>query len=445
MFLEELLRPLKEKSKKNNSDIKERIINKIIILLSYIERKPLKFIEKKIILNQINTVFKEYNLHDEVRLRAVIDRRFSIDFLPGVHTLAINISKHSSKLIKTNNMNNNMIMGINNSSNNGSSSSKDDYRMNINENNSTQQQQQQINQKLSIERSINNNLLLKPTSSSTTTPNMINYYYLCSIRKHQSTLSTSYRLFIDGIKEININTKELSNTTIYSKPIMILGAKKFKTRASITLSSSTTTCYIWKDNDSKLWKEKNAIGKLIKYSSAKYTGVLLPLSSSYLKHYNSSSNNTTATTTTTSYDHNGSMEDSIVISVRTPGLDKLIHIHSVAIKSSYDYRAFASSITNTTSATNNNSTTTTPSITINSPTENDNIENNTTNTEKSIPSSSSSTSNNQETMIMNTLDGLLEASLNNKFNIKIDHKPNVLTLIHTRSKQPRHKTDSNGK
>lgn len=444
MFLEELLRPLKEKSKKNNSDIKERIINKIIMLLSYIERKPLKFIEKKNILNQINNAFKEYNLHDEVRLRAVIDRRFSIDFLPGVHTLAIYISKHNNKLTKTSNMNNNMIMDINNSSNNGNvkssnSSSKDDYRMNVNDNST---QQQQINQKLTIERSINNNLLIKPTSSSSATPSMINYYYLCSIRKHQSTLSTSYRLFIDGIKEININTKELSNTTMYSKPIMILGAKKFKTRASITLSTSSTTCYVWKDNDSKLWKEKNAIGKLIKYSSAKYTGVLLPLSLSYLKNYNQSSN---TATTTASFDHNGGMEDSIVISVRTPGLDKLIHIHSVAIKSSYDYRALASS-TITTTATNNNSTTTTPSITISSPTENDYIENNTTNTDKSIPSSlSSSTSYNQETMIMNTLDGLLEASLNNKFNIKIDHKPNVLTLIHTRSKQPRHTTDSNGK
>ena len=437
MFLEELLRPFKEKSKKNNSDSKERIIDKIIILLSYIERKPLKFMEKKIILNQINNVFKEYNLHHEVRLRAVIDRRFSIDFLPGVHTLAIYISKHNNKLTKTNDKNN-MIMDVNNSSNNGNvkSSSKDDYRMNINDNSI---QQQQINQKLTIERSINNNLLIKPTSSAT--PNMINYYYLCSIRKHQSTLSTSYRLFIDGIKEININTKELSNTTIYSKPIMILGAKKFKTRASITLSASSTTCYIWKDNDSKLWKEKNAIGKLIKFSSAKYTGVLLPLSSSYLKHYNQSSNTATTTTTTSSFDHNGGMEDSIVISVRTPGLDKLIHIHSVAIKSSYDYRALASTTTTTTT------TTTTPSITISSPTENDNIENNTTNTDKSIPSSSlsSSTSNNQETMIMNTLDELLEASLNNKFNIKIDHKPNVLTLIHTRSKQPRHTTDSNGK
>jgi hypothetical protein len=440
MFLEELLRPFKEKSKKNNSDSKERIIDKIIILLSRIERKPLKSMEKKIILNQINNVFKEYNLHHEVRLRAVIDRRFSIDFLPGVHTLAIFISKHNNKLTKTNDKNNNTIMDVNKSSNNGNvkSSSKDDYRMNINDNST---QQQKINQKLTIERSINNNLMIKPTSSAT--PKMINYYYLCSIRKHQSTLSTSYRLFIDGIKEINMNTKELSNTTIYSKPIMILGAKKFKTRASITLSSSSTTCYIWKDNDSKLWKEKNAIGKLIKYSSAKYTGVLLPLSSSYLKHYNQSSNTaTTTTTTTSSYDHNGGMEDSIVISVRTPGLDKLIHIHSVAIKSSYDYRALAST-TNTTTTT----TTTTPSLTISSPTENDNIENNTTNTDKSIPSSSlsSSTSNNQETIIMNTLDELLEASLNNKFNIKIGHKPNVLKLIHTRSKQPRHTTDSNGK
>jgi len=439
MFLEELLRPFKEKSKKNNSDSKERIIDKIIILLSRIERKPLKSMEKKIILNQINNVFKEYNLHHEVRLRAVIDRRFSIDFLPGVHTLAIFISKHNNKLTKTNDKNNNTIMDVNKSSNNGNvkSSSKDDYRMkNINDNST---QQQKINQKLTIERSINNNLLIKPTSSSPATPKMINYYYLCSIRKHQSTLSTSYRLFIDGIKEINMNTKELSNTTIYSKPIMILGAKKFKTRASITLSSSSTTCYIWKDNDSKLWKEKNAIGKLIKYSSAKYTGVLLPLSSSYLKHYNQSSNTaTTTTTTTSSYDHNGGMEDSIVISVRTPGLDKLIHIHSVAIKSSYDYRALASTT---------NTTTTTPSLTISSPTENDNIENNTTNTDKSIPSSSlsSSTSNNQETIIMNTLDELLEASLNNKFNIKIGHKPNVLKLIHTRSKQPRHTTDSNGK
>jgi len=441
MFLEELLRPFKEKSKKNNSDSKERIIDKIIILLSRIERKPLKSMEKKIILNQINNVFKEYNLHHEVRLRAVIDRRFSIDFLPGVHTLAIFISKHNNKLTKTNDKNNNTIMDVNKSSNNGNvkSSSKDDYRMkNINDNST---QQQKINQKLTIERSINNNLLIKPTSSSPATPKMINYYYLCSIRKHQSTLSTSYRLFIDGIKEINMNTKELSNTTIYSKPIMILGAKKFKTRASITLSSSSTTCYIWKDNDSKLWKEKNAIGKLIKYSSAKYTGVLLPLSSSYLKHYNQSSNTaTTTTTTTSSYDHNGGMEDSIVISVRTPGLDKLIHIHSVAIKSSYDYRALAST-------TNTTTTTTTPSLTISSPTENDNIENNTTNTDKSIPSSSlsSSTSNNQETIIMNTLDELLEASLNNKFNIKIGHKPNVLKLIHTRSKQPRHTTDSNGK
>jgi len=257
---------------------------------------------------------------------------------------------------------------------------------------------------------------------------------------------------------------------MFSKPIMIFGAKKFKARATLSLSTTTTNCYIWKDNDSKLWKEKNAVGKLIKQISSKYIGILLPLSYNYFKHPITATTNTTTTTTSINHDNNdnnnnGSIEDSIVISVRTPGLDKLIHIHSVAVKSFLDYKSFATItaaaaattavITTTTTTTStstvavaNNSTTTTIN-TISSPIENDNNDSSKINNKSMIASSIiNNYSNVHETTIINSLDILLESSLKNKFNMKIDNKQNnllsSLPLIHIRSKQPRHMTDSNG-
>lgn len=89
-------------------------------------------------------------------------------------------------------------------------------------------------------------------------------YYLCSLRRYQSTLWTSYRLYLDGVKELT-STGDCVNVQMLDSPAMLLGAKRLK-------SGISAQCFVWKTEDSKLWKEKNAIGKITR-SSHVYLGI----------------------------------------------------------------------------------------------------------------------------------------------------------------------------
>ena len=155
-------------------------------------------------------------------------------------------------------------------------------------------------------------------------------YFVCNIIRHQSTLWTSYRLYLDHVMDLNSSGELLrdSANTMYfnsnssnlndsyssnendesqqhSKPIeqpqsnsrglFLLGAKK------LTTVSMSSQWHIWDSNvsataDSKLWKEKNATGRVSvarstvlssggmspsrQYTPRIYTGNLLSMSAS---------------------------------------------------------------------------------------------------------------------------------------------------------------------
>lgn len=105
-------------------------------------------------------------------------------------------------------------------------------------------------------------LLLQRTLQSPSKP--VIKYYLCSFRRNQSTLWTSYRLYLDGVREMS-GQGEYVNTVQLEQPIMLLGAKKLK-------SGISAQCFVWKTEDAKQWKEKSAIGKLTRNANT-YMGI----------------------------------------------------------------------------------------------------------------------------------------------------------------------------
>lgn len=89
-------------------------------------------------------------------------------------------------------------------------------------------------------------------------------YLICSVKRHQSTLWVSYRMFLEGYREFD-EQGSLTAVVPLEKPIMLFGAKKLK-------SGISPTCYIWKSLDSKLWKEKTAIAKIL-HQGNRYVGI----------------------------------------------------------------------------------------------------------------------------------------------------------------------------
>ena len=91
-----------------------------------------------------------------------------------------------------------------------------------------------------------------------------NTYFICTIQRHKSTLWTSYRLFIDSTQDISTAGSDFSGK-VNSPPIMAFGARKLK-------SGMSNQYLLWSSSDTKLWKEKNAIGKVQRLSSSAYIG-----------------------------------------------------------------------------------------------------------------------------------------------------------------------------
>ncbi len=71
-------------------------------------------------------------------------------------------------------------------------------------------------------------------------------------------------MYLDGTKDLNCVTGELSNLQEGAAPSMLLGAKKLK-------SGISAHCLVWRAEDSKAWKDRNACGKISR-SNSTYTG-----------------------------------------------------------------------------------------------------------------------------------------------------------------------------
>eukprot|EP01039_Chlorochromonas_danica_P002063 gene2063-2251_t len=79
-------------------------------------------------------------------------------------------------------------------------------------------------------------------------------YMMCSLRRTQHALWTTYRLFLDGTKDFD-EKGDLCNTVFFSEPRFMLGTRTLK-------SGISSSCLIWKTQESRHWKDKNAIGRI---------------------------------------------------------------------------------------------------------------------------------------------------------------------------------------
>lgn len=240
--------------KENFVDLKLRKIRftlPLLEILKNIESKPLRIDDMRLLRAAMAEFAQKYEIHTDKELIRLITRRFSMAFLPGIsisgvddYVVALDRAGHKSLLEKYlpcwNEVDESAKQPV-------KSSPVNSIR------NHTQQQQQQQEAHFLLERSV-----MGPLSKQNTK------YYLCSFRRHQSALWTSYRLFLDGIKDFNAQG-ECINIVQLEHPMMLLGAKKLK-------SGISAQCFVWKTEDSKYWKEKLAIGKITR-SGTIYTGI----------------------------------------------------------------------------------------------------------------------------------------------------------------------------
>jgi hypothetical protein len=120
--------------------------------------------------------------------------------------------------------------------------------------------------------------------------------FLCTLQRSKSTLWTSYRLFLVGIKD---NCDVTCPLTRLHKSVLLLAARKLK-------SGMSSQYQMWRSADTKMWKEKSAEATLTKFSQSSYIG---------RAHVDGHVGNSRGCT--------------IAISVVSKSIDKLIHITAV--------------------------------------------------------------------------------------------------------------------
>lgn len=74
-------------------------------------------------------------------------------------------------------------------------------------------------------------------------------YMMCSIRRQQQALWTTYRLYLDGTRDL------ADGAALSSEPVCLLAAKTLK-------SGMSSTCLVWGSGDARQWKEKSAVGRI---------------------------------------------------------------------------------------------------------------------------------------------------------------------------------------
>ena len=220
MLVEELLLSIKEDALPSSCS-PEEATNRILRLLAHIEKRPMKSKEAVLFKEACAETMKRFQLESDDNLISLIDTRFSVEFIPSISSLGLKPSPE---------------------------------KVSLNPNDIDIANKMRIDTDHTVEESQHVNVDSK------------RYYYLCSIRRQQTALYTSYRMYIDGTREI-YDKGGLGNPLMNSTPIMILGAKKFKS------GSLPVVSLIWDTQDIKQWKDKTAIGKCTKLPNNIYYGV----------------------------------------------------------------------------------------------------------------------------------------------------------------------------
>ena len=222
MLVEDLIVPLKatrEPGTEKPSRPEARTI--LIAVLAEIEKRPLRASEARLLKSEIAEFLVEYDLSKDELLEKMLNSRFSLSFMPTVTTLNLPTSRSSDSSPRTTPIR--------------VDTSRDERYSPI---------------------------TMIPSASRNS--KIKGNYYMCSVRRHQSTLWTSYRMFLDGTKEMT-SSGELTNFQESEPGNMLLGAKKLK-------SGISAQCFVWKTPESKGWKEKNAIGRIVR-SNTTYLGM----------------------------------------------------------------------------------------------------------------------------------------------------------------------------
>eukprot|EP01031_Cornospumella_fuschlensis_P024804 gene24804-29974_t len=204
---------------------RETSLRVVIKILSEVENTPLNIQDMRALRSSISEYLQVHGLQEEKELIRALQYRFSLDFLPGISTLGLqNYSKYAPEVALQISM------------------CADDKEV--------------VDMKSSP-------VPLKANDR----PWANKPYLLCSIKRVQSALSTVYRMYIDGIKELD-SKGELECFHNYE------GAHVFMYATKTLKSGLPAHTFLYSTLDSKLWKDKQAVGKLIKAGNV-YT--LLPL------------------------------------------------------------------------------------------------------------------------------------------------------------------------
>jgi hypothetical protein len=215
------------------SGTQDEVRRKIVALIVQLEKIPLRSRDVQLVRDSLASTMEKFQLEDDPKLVSVIEARFSFEFIPGITKL----NTERPRVAGTR---------------------KDEASINeLNED--TKPHRQSESGSVGEHETTGANVEALRVLSGR------KVYYLCSIRRHQSALWTTYHMFLDGTREFESNGS-LAAAVMHGAPMALLGAKKFK-------SGSAAQCLIWNLPDMKQWKDKNAIGRLSRQQNAVYYGV----------------------------------------------------------------------------------------------------------------------------------------------------------------------------
>lgn len=234
MFVEELLVPIRNVIVAHSDSEVGEVREKALTFLAAIESRPLKKAEANLIKVTLTELLTRFQLEHDTKLIALINKRFSYEYLPGVSSLGL------QNIIPKD----------------GGNVGLEDISIELNQKDVQSRAQ-----------SANSQSKLAALTSLDIPADQKRWYYLCSVRRFQTALSTTYRMYLDGTKEFD-NAGSLVNTTMNETPVLLLAAKKFKT-------GTPSQCYFWNNADTKLWKDKSAVGKVTRLPNNTYCGVPL--------------------------------------------------------------------------------------------------------------------------------------------------------------------------
>jgi len=234
MYVEELLTSLRSESSDSSELVAEDARKLLIDMLTQIERRSLKASEMKIIKMTVDEFMTKQQFVPDTKLKSLLDARFSFEYMPFVSRLG---------LVK-------------------------EIPMKFKPSNNPDSEGSKLNPKrLSVQKQQHYNTKAEQGGQPMGSGGEHTLYFVCNVKRHQSTLSTSYRMYLCGTKEMDTNGN-FNNFIERNPPLMLLGAKKFKSG----MPAGGGPCYIWNTPDSKHWKEKTAVGKLTKTQST-YVGI----------------------------------------------------------------------------------------------------------------------------------------------------------------------------